>query len=141
MASQNDGFDIKSGVLSSFDFITTEEATTGAIIASTCLTDDSSVVHNTGAETVSGVKTFSNGLINGSLFFGLPITTTTLSGNATWNDALSRQRAQSVVNFLTDRYRIDSTRLTPVGKGFSEPLDGADVSDPKNRRVQFRVTG
>lgn len=123
MASQNDGFDIKSGVLSSFDFLTTEEATTGAIIASTCLTDalgftpensankkttladnsdtyyptqkavktavdakadDSSVVHNTGAETVSGVKTFSNGLINGGLFFGSPITTTTLSGNATW---------------------------------------------------------
>ena len=124
MASQNDGFDIKSGVLSSFDFLTTEEATTGAIIASTCLTDalgftpensankkttladnsdtyyptqkavktavdsksdNSSVVHNTGAETVSGVKTFSNGLINGSLFFGSPIATITLSGNATWN--------------------------------------------------------
>ena len=89
MASQNDGFDIKSGVLSSFDFLTTEEATTGAIIASTCLTDDladdSSVVHNTGAETVSGVKTFSNGLINGSLFFGSPITAISLSGNATWN--------------------------------------------------------
>ena len=86
MASQNDGFDIKSGVLSSFDFLTTEEATTGAIIASTRLTaDDSSVVHNTGAETVSGVKTFSNGLINGSLFFGSPIATITLSGNATWN--------------------------------------------------------
>ena len=124
MASQNDGYDIKSGVLSSFDFLTTEEATTGAIIASTCLTDalgftpensankkttlddnsdtyyptqkavktavdakadDSSVVHNTGAETVSGVKTFSNGLINGSLFFGSPIATITLSGNATWN--------------------------------------------------------
>lgn len=124
MASQNDGFDIKSGVLSSFDFLTTEEATTGAIIASTCLTDalgftpensankkttlddnsdtyyptqkavktavdakadDSSAVHNTGAETVSGVKTFSNGLINGSLFFGSPITAISLSGNATWN--------------------------------------------------------
>ena len=124
MASQNDGSDIKSGVLSSFDFLTTEEATTGAIIASTCLTDalgftpensankkttladnsdtyyptqkavktavdakadDSSVVHNTGAETVSGVKTFSNGLINGSLFFGSPITAISLSGNATWN--------------------------------------------------------
>ena len=86
MASQNDGFDIKSGVLNSFDFLTTEEATTGAIIASTRLTaDDSSVVHNTGAETVSGVKTFSNGLINGSLFFGSPITAISLSGNATWN--------------------------------------------------------
>ena len=48
-------------------------------------TDDSSVVHNTGAETVSGVKTFSNGLINGSLFFGSPITAISLSGNATWN--------------------------------------------------------
>ena len=46
--------------------------------------DNSSVVHNTGAETVSGVKTFSNGLINGSLFFGSPITPISLSGNATW---------------------------------------------------------
>lgn len=86
MASQNDGLDIKSGVLSSFDFLTTEEATTGAIIASTCLTDDlADVVHNTGAEIVSGVKTFSNGLINGSLFFGSPITAISLSGNVTWN--------------------------------------------------------
>lgn len=88
MASQNDGFDIKSGILGSFNFLTTEEATTGTIIASTCLTDDladdSSVVHNTGAEIVSGIKTFSNGLINGSLLFGSPITPISLSGNATW---------------------------------------------------------
>lgn len=48
------------------------------------LANDSSVVHNTGAEIVSGVKTFSNGLINGSLFFGSPITPISLSGNATW---------------------------------------------------------
>ena len=46
--------------------------------------DNSSVVHNKGAETVSGVKTFSNGLINGSLLFGSPITPISLSGNATW---------------------------------------------------------
>ena len=49
------------------------------------LADNSSVVHTTGAETVGGVKTFSNGLINGSLFFGSPITPISLSGNATWN--------------------------------------------------------
>ena len=85
MASTNTGEAIESGYLNNFEFYTTEEATTGTIIASTCLTDDSSVVHNTGAETVSGVKTFSNGLINGSLFFAPPITAISLSGNATWN--------------------------------------------------------
>ena len=79
---ENTGEAIESGRLSSFEFYTTEEATTGTIIASTCLTGD--LVHKTGAETVSGVKTFSNGLINGGLFFGSPITAISLSGNATW---------------------------------------------------------
>ena len=37
-----------------------------------------------GNEVLAG-KITANGVINGSLFFGLPITTTTLSGNATWN--------------------------------------------------------
>ena len=86
MASTITGEAIESGYLNKFEFYTTEEPATGTIISSVRISaDDSSVVHNTGAETVSGVKTFSNGLINGSLFFGSPITATTLSGNATWN--------------------------------------------------------
>lgn len=63
------------------------------------------------------------------------------SGAATRNNTLSRERAYSVVNYLIDRYRIDPARLIPIGKSFSEPLEGLDASNPKNRRVQFRVIG
>lgn len=63
------------------------------------------------------------------------------SGNPARNNSLSRERAYSVVNYLIDRYRIEQSRLVPVGKGFSEPLGGTDASNPKNRRVQFRIIG
>jgi outer membrane protein OmpA-like peptidoglycan-associated protein len=63
------------------------------------------------------------------------------SGSAARNMALSRERAFSVMNYLVDRYRVDPMRLVPVGKGFSEPLEGTEPTNPKNRRVQFRVLG
>jgi outer membrane protein OmpA-like peptidoglycan-associated protein len=63
------------------------------------------------------------------------------SGNATKNMSLSRERAFSVMNYLVDRYRVDPMRLVPVGKGFSEPLGGTEPTNPKNRRVQFRILG
>jgi outer membrane protein OmpA-like peptidoglycan-associated protein len=66
---------------------------------------------------------------------------TDISGSPSRNNALSRERAYSVVNYLIDRYRIEPTRLMPIGKGFSEPLEGMDATNPKNRRVQFRIIG
>ena len=66
---------------------------------------------------------------------------TDISGSPVRNNTLSRERAYSVVNYLIDRYRIEPTRLMPVGKGFSEPLEGMDAANPKNRRVQFRIIG
>lgn len=66
---------------------------------------------------------------------------TDASGNPARNNALSRERAYSVVNYLIDQYRIEATRLMPVGKGFSEPLEGMVATNPKNRRVQFRIIG
>lgn len=66
---------------------------------------------------------------------------TDVSGSPARNIALSRERAYSVVNYLVDRYRIDPTRLMPVGKGFGEPLEGLEATNPKNRRVQFRIIG
>lgn len=63
------------------------------------------------------------------------------TGSATRNSALSRERAFSVMNYLIDHYRVDPMRLVPVGKGFSEPLGGTDATNPKNRRVQFRIIG
>ena len=66
---------------------------------------------------------------------------TDISGNPERNNSLSRERAYSVVNFLIDRYHIEPSRLLPVGKGFSEPMDGLSAANPKNRRVQFRPMG
>ena len=66
---------------------------------------------------------------------------TDISGSPARNSCLSRERAYSVVNYLIVHYRIEPTRLMPVGKGFSEPLQGMDASNPKNRRVQFRIIG
>lgn len=63
------------------------------------------------------------------------------SGPAARNAVLSRERAYSVTNYLIDHYRIDPMRLMPVGKGFSEPLPGMEPTNPKNRRVQFRIGG
>ncbi|MFZ2854752.1 MAG: OmpA family protein [Rhodocyclaceae bacterium] len=66
---------------------------------------------------------------------------TDASGSPARNNALSRERAYSVVNYLIDQYRIEAARLMPVGKGFSEPLEGMIATNPKNRRVQFRIIG
>lgn len=66
---------------------------------------------------------------------------TDVSGSAARNTALSRERAFSVMNYLVDRYRIDPMRLVPIGKGSGEPLGGMEPTNPKNRRVQFRIIG
>lgn len=66
---------------------------------------------------------------------------TDMSGSAARNTVLARERAFSVMNYLVDRFRIDPMRLVPIGKGFSEPLGGMEPTNPKNRRVQFRIIG
>jgi outer membrane protein OmpA-like peptidoglycan-associated protein len=66
---------------------------------------------------------------------------TDISGNYQRNMALSRERAFTVMSHLIDRYGIDPMRLMPVGKGPMEPLPGHEPTDPKNRRVQFRIIG
>lgn len=61
------------------------------------------------------------------------------SGNFDKNMALSRDRAASVVNFISTRNGIDRKRLVPVGKGSSDTMQNLDARDPKNRRVVFKV--
>ncbi len=61
------------------------------------------------------------------------------TGNYDKNMALSRDRANSVVNFITVRNGIDRRRLVPVGKGSSDPMPNLDSRDSKNRRVVFKV--
>lgn len=61
------------------------------------------------------------------------------SGNAGKNQALSQERANSVVDFFAKRDLLDRSRLVSVGKGSSDPLPGLDPRDSKNRRVVFKV--
>jgi outer membrane protein OmpA-like peptidoglycan-associated protein len=60
-------------------------------------------------------------------------------GNAGRNMLLSRERADSVVNYISDQGGLDRKRLIPVGKGSNEPLMNLNPRNPKNRRVVFKV--
>lgn len=56
-------------------------------------------------------------------------------GDAERNQKLSQLRAESVAAYLVSRHGILQERLTPVGKGSSEPLNKSKVDAPENRRV------
>ncbi|MBS0447965.1 MAG: OmpA family protein [Proteobacteria bacterium] len=56
-------------------------------------------------------------------------------GDSGHNQKLSQERADSVTAYLVGRYGIDAARLTPEGKGSSEPLNLERIDAPENRRV------
>lgn len=64
---------------------------------------------------------------------------TDASGNADVNYKLSRDRAYSVINYLVERHNIYPARLSGMGVGSKEILEGVSPTNPKNRRVQIRV--
>ena len=64
---------------------------------------------------------------------------TDASGRPDANMRLSRDRAETVVRFITDRAGILRSRLITVGKGSTETLKNLAPTDPKNRRVVFKV--
>jgi outer membrane protein OmpA-like peptidoglycan-associated protein len=58
------------------------------------------------------------------------------SGSATGNATLSRQRAESVRDYLVSR-GADPAMLSSVGLGSSTPRNSADPFAPENRRVEI----
>lgn len=58
------------------------------------------------------------------------------------NRQLSQERAEAVVKYLTDKKKIDSTRLSAKGFGDSQPVadNKSKKGQAKNRRVDFTVT-
>ena len=56
------------------------------------------------------------------------------------NRQLSKQRAQAVIDHITENFNISKARLIAVGKGESEPVASNNTEDgkQKNRRVQFK---
>lgn len=64
---------------------------------------------------------------------------TDASGRSDINLRLSRDRAETVVRYITERAGVLRNRLVTVGKGSTEPMSNLAPSDPKNRRVVFKV--
>jgi outer membrane protein OmpA-like peptidoglycan-associated protein len=58
-------------------------------------------------------------------------------GSPEFNRALSQRRAETVVNYISQKFGLDRTRLDPVGMGAGDPLvpTGPQVPEPRNRRV------
>ena len=64
---------------------------------------------------------------------------TDATGNPERNLRLSRERANSVVQFIVNKSGIARTRLITAGKGSTEPVKGLAPADARNRRVSFKV--
>jgi OOP family OmpA-OmpF porin len=57
------------------------------------------------------------------------------TGTRAYNDALSRQRADAVKEYLVKEMGVAADRLQTLGKGFSEPVDPKRPYAAGNRRV------
>ena len=62
------------------------------------------------------------------------------TGKAEMNMKLSRQRAESVKNYLTGK-GVDASRLTAIGFGSSKPLQSNETVEGRrnNRRVELKL--
>lgn len=64
---------------------------------------------------------------------------TDVSGRYERNLQLSKQRADSVRDYLVQQGGVDSARLVAVGRGSKELIDPADPRSSVNRRVQIEA--
>jgi outer membrane protein OmpA-like peptidoglycan-associated protein len=62
---------------------------------------------------------------------------TSRSGSATFNQNLSQQRAQVVVDYL--RSQGLEHNIAAEGKGWTEPLPGSNPADARNQRTEIRL--
>lgn len=60
-------------------------------------------------------------------------------GSDTYNDRLSRRRAEAVLSYLTTHFSIEPDRLDAVGLGKHQPIadNSTDEGRSKNRRVEI----
>ena len=64
-------------------------------------------------------------------------------GAAAYNEKLSQKRAQSVVDYLTKKFNVDSALITANGYGESKPIadNGTPAGRQKNRRALVIISG
>ncbi len=64
-------------------------------------------------------------------------------GTRDFNNSLSGRRAEAVVTYIRDKYKVDPARLEAVGIGSQRPVVATadQVDEPRNRRVQVTNIG
>ena len=62
-------------------------------------------------------------------------------GSAGYNQGLSERRAQAVRDYLVERFRVDGTRVSAIGKGEDELLVPDEPKAASNRRVRVVNSG
>lgn len=58
-------------------------------------------------------------------------------GSDAYNQLLSQRRAESVQQYLVEKFKLNPKKLIAVGKGKAELLDPSSPQSGTNRRVQF----
>ena len=63
------------------------------------------------------------------------------TGSRELNMTLSKQRAESVKNYLVEKYRFPPIRMRTVGNGPDQPVESNDTPEgrEKNRRTDIKV--
>ena len=62
---------------------------------------------------------------------------TDAKGSETYNQGLSERRADAVKRFLSEKYRIETSRLVTVGYGATNLKNSENPLARENRRVQI----
>jgi outer membrane protein OmpA-like peptidoglycan-associated protein len=62
-------------------------------------------------------------------------------GTDSYNLDLSQRRANQVKQWLIEKYGVDGSKFTPVGKGETVPVDTNETDEGRqnNRRVEFKI--
>ncbi len=62
-------------------------------------------------------------------------------GSDSYNMNLSQRRAVQVEKWLIEKYGVEGSKFTPVGKGETVPVDTNETDDGRqnNRRVEFKI--
>ena len=61
------------------------------------------------------------------------------SGSESYNDKLSKLRAEEVKRHMVDDCGIEPTRLEAIGVGERHPFDKSNPRADENRRVEFQA--
>ncbi|MEO8596363.1 MAG: OmpA family protein [Candidatus Solibacter sp.] len=97
--------------------------------------------YNLTKEAQAELDKFADEAKNGKRFFIAVEGYTDTTGSKSYNEALSKRRADRVVEYLVAKHDIPIYRIHTIGLGQEKPVDEARTRDAraKNRRVEVKV--